>query len=145
MTLTIDLKPELEAQLREEAAKTGLDASAFVVRALEERLQRRSPQPLVPSHLSSEESALLEKINQGLPEEIWQEYDHLIASRRAETLTPEEHARLIALSDRIEEVHEERMAHVAELARRRHVPLKTLMGQLGIKPRRSANAPSRRG
>jgi len=42
MTLTIDLKPELEAQLREEAAKSGMDASTFVVQALQERLQSKS-------------------------------------------------------------------------------------------------------
>jgi hypothetical protein len=135
MALTIDLNPELEAQLREEAAKTGIDTSAFVVRALEERLQRKSRQR-VPSHLSQEEAALLQKINQGLPEAMWQEYHNLIAKRRAETLTSEEHVRLIALSDSIGEAHAERMAHVAELALRRHVPLKTLMGQLGIKPRK---------
>src|SRR5579859_6088347 len=135
MTLTIHLKPELEAQLQEEAAKSGIDASTYIVRALQERLQRKSHKPL-PSHLSPEESALLKKINQGLPEAMWQEYQDLIAKRRAETLTPEEHARLIALSATIEEAHTERMAHVAELARRRQIPLKTLMRQLGIKPRK---------
>jgi hypothetical protein len=135
MTLTINLTPELEAQLREEAAQKGVDASTFVVRTLEERLQRKRRQPM-PSHLAQEESTLLQKINQGLPEAMWQEYHDLIAKRRAETLTPEEHGRLIALSDTIEQTHAERMAYVAELARLRQVPLKTLMAQLGIKPRK---------
>ncbi len=67
---------------------------------------------------------------------MWQEYQDLIAKRRAQTLTPEEHARLIALSDTIEEAHVERMMSVAELARRRQLPLTTLMKQLGIKPRK---------
>lgn|SRR5579884_121573 len=135
MALTIHLKPELEAQLREEAAKSGIDTSTFVVRALQERLQRKS-RPRLPLHLSQEESALLQKINQGLPEATWQEYQFLIAKRRAESLTPEEHTRLIALSDTIEEAHVERMTLLAELARRRQTPLKMLMGQLGIKPRK---------
>ena len=135
MTLTIDLKPELEAQLREASAKTGIDTSAFVVHALKEQLRRKSRQP-VPPHLSHEEAVLLQKINQGLPEVIWQEYHDLIAKRRAETLTLEEHAQLIALSNSIEEAHVERITHVAELAQRRHIPLKTHMGQLGIKPRK---------
>ncbi len=135
MALMIDLKPELEAQLREEAAKTGIDTSAFVVRALEDQLRRRSRQR-APSHLSQEDSTLLQKINQGLPEAMWQEYEDLIAKRRAEALTPEDHARLIALSESIEEAHAERIAYVAELAQRRRVPLKTLMGQLGVKPRK---------
>ena len=79
---------------------------------------------------------MLQKINQGLPEATWQEYQFLIAKRRAESLTPEEHTRLIALSDTIEEAHVERMTLLAELARRRQTPLKMLMGQLGIKPRK---------
>ncbi len=88
------------------------------------------------SHLSQEESALLHKINQVLPEEIWEEYHTLIAKRRAETLTPEEQQRLIVLSDTIEAAHVERITQVAELAQRRHIPLETLMRQLGIKSAR---------
>ncbi len=135
MTLTIDLNPELEAQLQAEAAKEGIDAGAFVVRTLEERLQRISRRRL-PSHLSTEESALLQKIIQGLPETIWQEYQDLIAKRRAETLTPEEHVRLIELSDLIEAAHVKRITHVAELAQLRNMSLETLMRQLGIKPQK---------
>lgn len=115
MSLTIELKPELEAQLREEAAKTGIDTSQFIAHVLEEKLQSKSRQRL-PSHLSQEESALLQKINEGLPEGTWQEYHALIAKRRAEALTPEEQARLITLSDNIEGTHVERLTHVAELA-----------------------------
>lgn len=134
MAMTIDLRPELEAQLQAEAAKTGIDTSTWIARTVEERLNRSNRQT-VPSHLSLEESTLLQKINQGLSESIWQEYHDLIAKRRAETLTTEEHARLIALSDSIEAVHAERMSHVAELAQLRQVPFQTLLDQLGIKPR----------
>ena len=134
MNLTIDLQPELEAKLKDEAARTGIDAGTFVVRALEAQLQRNSRQS-VSSHLPQEEAILLQKINRGLPETTWQKYEDLVAKQRAEVLTPEEHVRLIALSDRIEEAHAERMAHLAELARQRQTSLDTLMGQLGIKPR----------
>ena len=134
MTLTIDLQPELEAQLRDEAEKTGIDAGTLVARALEERFQRSRPP--VPLHLSQEEAVLFQKIHQGLPEATWQEYHDLIAKRRAETLRPEEHVRLLALSDSIAEANAERLAHLAELARQRKTPLKTLMAQLGIKPRK---------
>lgn len=135
MTLTIELRPELEAQLREEAAKIGSDPNTFIIQALEERLQRKERLTL-PTHFSREEAVLLQKINQGLPEAIWQEYHDLIAKRRDETLTQEEHARLIALSDCVGEAHAERMVHVAELARLRHTSLKRLMKQLQIKPRK---------
>jgi hypothetical protein len=134
MAVTIDLNPELEAQLRKEAEKTGIDASTFVIRKLEEILKEGDPESASP-HLSADESALLQKINQGLPEALWQEYQGLVAKRRSDTLTLDEQTRLIALSDGIEEAHAERMEHVAELAARRQVSLKALMDQLGIKPR----------
>ncbi|MCW3098527.1 MAG: hypothetical protein JWL77_4145 [Chthonomonadaceae bacterium] len=125
---------ELETLLRDEAAKTGTDTETFIVRALEERLQRSS-QP-IPAHLSPEETVLLQKINQGLSEAVWREYHRLIAKRRTETLTLEDNARLLQLSDRIEEAHAERLAHLADLARQRQIPLKALMEQLDVKPRK---------
>jgi hypothetical protein len=133
--VTFTLPAELEKAVTEEAAKTGIDAGTFVVRTLEERLRHNTPQRM-PSHLYQEEAFLLQRINQVLSEATWQEYHHLIAKRRAETLMQEEHERLIALSDGIEAAHTERIAHVAELAQLRQTPLKTLMAQLGIKPRK---------
>jgi hypothetical protein len=134
MTVTIVLKPELEALLQTEAAKTGIDAGTFVIGAIEERLHR-SGSKRVPPHLSREEADLLGRINRGLPEAVWQEYHALVQKRRAETLTAREHARLIALTDRIEEAHTARLTDAADLARLRGVPLKTLLRQLGLKPR----------
>lgn len=135
MTLTIELRPELEARLRAEAAKVGSDLHTFIVQALEEHLGRHNRSSM-PSHLSLQETDLLQKIDQGLPEVIWKEYHDLIGKRRAETLTPEEHVRLITLADSIAEAHTERMVHVAKLARLQDRPLKTLMKQLDIKPRK---------
>lgn len=135
MNLTIDLQPELAARLRDEAAKIGSDANTLIVQTLEERLYRTDRQP-TPSHLPQEEADLVGKINLGLPEATWQEYHDLITKRRAETLTAEEHTRLIALSDRIDDLHANRLVSVAELARLRRVSLQDLMKQLDIKPRK---------
>ena len=134
MTLTIDLKPELEAQLQEESVKKDCDANTLVVEALEALFQLKNHDRTLKS-LSHEESVLLQKINHGLPETVWQEYHDMIAKRRAETLTPADQVRLITLSDSISEAHAERLAHAAELARLRQMPLETLMKQLEISPR----------
>jgi predicted ATPase len=75
---------------------------------------------------------LLQQINQGLPQETWQRYHELIDKRRAESLTPDEHATLIALSDQIEELNARRVGYLVELARLRQTPLEALMQQLGI-------------
>ena len=118
MTLTIDLKPELEAQLQEESVKKDCDANTLVVEALEALFQFKI-HDRAPERLSHEESVLLQKINHGLPEAIWQDYHDLIAKRRAETLTPEEQVRLVTLSESNSEAHAERLAHAAELAQLR--------------------------
>jgi hypothetical protein len=134
MTLRIELRPELEMQLREEAARAGMDPNTFVVKTLEERVhQAQNRADRLPPHLPEKEADLLQRINQGLPPELWQRYHDLIDKRRAETLTPEEHADLIALSDQIEEANARRIGLLIELARLRQTSLEALMEQLGIK------------
>ena len=43
MTMTINLDPELEARLREEAAKKGLDASDYAAHLIEQNLPVGAP------------------------------------------------------------------------------------------------------
>ncbi|MCW5850243.1 MAG: hypothetical protein KIT87_09180 [Anaerolineae bacterium] len=113
MTITLELTPELEAQLRAEAKRAGLDESEYVLHTLEERL--RLARQAVP--LSPRETELLQHINLGLSEASWQRYHELIAKRRAETLTPVEQQELIGLSDQIEEANVRRIEALIELAR----------------------------
>ena len=130
MTVTIDLEPELEARLRAEAARQGLDPGAFVRSALEERLRRSRVNE--PARLPATESELLQKINLGLSQETWHRYHELTGKRGAETLTPAEHAELLALTHVIEEANARRIGHLVELARLRGVSPDRLMLELGI-------------
>lgn len=128
-TITLELTPELEQQLRDEAAKQGLDPSHYIVNALKERLHL----PLRDvSRLSKAEANLLQNINLGLPSEMWERYHDLIAKRRAETLTTEERATLIEISDQIEQANARRIQYLIELASLRGTSLKTVMQDLGI-------------
>lgn len=131
MTLTLEIQPDLEWQLRQEAAREGLDTAGYVLRLLSERLRRR-PAPK-QTHLDPKQANLLLKINEGLPETSWQRYQTLIERRRAETLTNEEHAELLALSDTIEEAHARRVGYLSELARLRATSLDALIEELGIR------------
>jgi len=99
----------------------------FINRVLALRFQQTSVLP-------HDEAALLLQINQGLPEPVQQRYDDLIAKRQAETLTPDEHAELLRLSDQTERVHAERIAALAELCQRRQTTLPDVMRDLGIDP-----------
>lgn len=129
--ITLEIPPELEQQLREAAAKQGLDPDRYIVNALTDRLCPTTSSPL---HLSRTEAELLQQINLGLPQTTWDTYHKLIAKRRAETLTAEEHKTLIGISDRLEQANAHRIQCLIELASLRNISLETLMQQLGIEP-----------
>ena len=82
--------------------------------------------------LSPGESALLLKINTGLGAETQARYDQLIAKRRSETLTNDEYAELLRLTQQAEQIDGQRVEALVELAKLRNVPLKTVMQQLEI-------------
>lgn len=132
MTFTLNIEPALETQVRREAAKRGLDVNDYVVNAVQERL-RRDQENETP-RLSEKESQLLQKINSGLPREVWQRYRELIEKRRDENLTADEQNKLIQMSDQLEQINASRMEHLVELAQIRSLPLRDLMKQLGITP-----------
>lgn len=135
MTLTIDLPPELEVQIKEEALKTGVDTTVFILDTLREKLRGGASvtKNLLP-HLSEKEARLLLKINEGMDEDLYEEYKSLTAKRQAETLTSQEHAHLIVLTNQREIENARRMERLAELARLRKVSLRQVMKQLGIVP-----------
>jgi hypothetical protein len=87
MSVTIDLNPDLESQLRVEAAKQGLNADVYIVKTLRESLEQVQGRD---SCLSHTESQLLQEINTGWDEATWRHYRELIEKRRAEALTRDE-------------------------------------------------------
>ena len=134
MTIVIEIAPELESQIRQAAATAGLSPDAYIVESVTERLHQTRHRQSSPKRLSKIETSLLQKINQSLSQIEWLRYRELIAKRQAETLTPQEQAALIALSDQIEEANAKRIEYLAELARVRQTTIPALMKELGLKP-----------
>ncbi|MDL1945097.1 hypothetical protein FBQ99_22500 [Chloroflexi bacterium CFX2] len=130
MNVSLTVPPEMERKLKQAASQVGLSPDSYIVRLLQQELQTRS----TSARLSSEETELLQKINASLSTLEWERYRVLLAKRNAETLTNEEHAELITLSDKIEEANVRRMEAVAELARVRKVTVPELMSTLGLTP-----------
>jgi hypothetical protein len=130
MTLTLDLNPELERQLRNEAAARGLTLEELVLKDL----QARAAQNTNPARLNPEETNLMQTITEGLPEDFWTRYRHLIKLREQESLTDLEHAELIACSDQVEHLTASRTGALVELARLRGLSVQTLRDQLGLQP-----------
>ena len=133
MTLVIDMAPETERRLRDKAAREGVEPERYVLRTVEECLGRDDDENA--PHPSRFEAELFQCINEGLPAETWQKYHALVAKRRAETLTPEQHRSLIELSDQIEMDYARRLESVLALARLRGNSLEKQMQALGIPQR----------
>lgn len=131
MAFTLEMTPDLESALRHEAAKQGLDTQGYILSTLRERLA--SVRQIAAPRLPADEAALLQEINRGLPSETWHHYAALKEKRRAEVLTPQEQAELIALSDQVEKMNVQRMERVVQLARLRQTSVDALMDNLGIK------------
>jgi len=129
--ITLDLSPELEAQLRAEAAKQGLDPQRYILETLHTRLAANKA---IATHLPAAEADLLQQINLGLSTDVWDEYYFLIDKRQTETLTADEHHRLIEISDQIEALNVERIQALVQLAALRQQSLDDVMDNLGIKP-----------
>lgn len=127
MTITLELPHELELHLREEADQKGVSLKRHILQRLDEAGAFVGRIPLT-------ESELLQKINIGLPEEVWFEYRRLTALRKAELLTTVEHQRLIELVNTIEIAHAERMGCLVDLARLRGITLDQIMDDLDLKP-----------
>jgi hypothetical protein len=125
--ITLNLSPELDQELRTEAARQGLEPDRYIIHTLQERLQPKSD-------LKSTESDLLQQINIGFSAENWTQYHALISKRQAETLTSEEHEHLIQMSDRLENLNVLRIQTLIQLANLRNQSLSDLMQTLEISP-----------
>jgi hypothetical protein len=134
-TIEIKLDEQTLERARQLAASRGVSLDELVGELVSHAAPNGGTAKVaVPRFLPRKGVRLLEKINEGLSPETWQRYHELKARRDAATLTPEEHAELIALSDTIEAWNVRRLEFVAELARLRGVPFPLLVRQLGLVP-----------
>lgn len=127
-TIQIEAQMSTEQLVRALEQMPGDELEMLISRVLALRAQRAAP------HLPSDEAALLLTINQALLSHMQVRYNELIAGRRAETLTPDEHAELLDLTNQIEQQDVERVAALIELARIRQTTLQGIMNDLCIEP-----------
>jgi hypothetical protein len=102
------------------------DLDKLVRNVLEIQASRRAP------HLSQEQANLLRQINLNLPEPERERLRELQDKRIAEELSPDEYAELAVLTDKLEELHAQRMDAISKLADVRGVSLKEMLAQLNI-------------
>src|SRR5262249_135966 len=126
-SLTLELSPELESEIRKAAAREGIPPETYAVLAIEERVRRESQ-----AEARGAESELLEQINTGLPAATWHPYHDLTAKPRHDTLTDDEYPELLRLTDEVELWNARRLELLHSLARLRNLPLRTLVEQMGL-------------
>jgi hypothetical protein len=102
--------------------------AAFIAQLLTLRAQRQEPR------LGQSETALLLQVNEGISIDAQRRLDELIATRQAETITPDELIELSQITDQIERLDARRLAALDALAHLRRRTLATLMDTLGIAP-----------
>ena len=129
MSITIQVAPELESTLRQNAAKNGLDVDQFVAQFLERNFPAESLNKTV---VSKREATLLQKINLPFSPEFWADYKLLKEKRQHQSLSETENAHLTKLAEQIETANAKRMKAVLELAQIHHIPLREMMQKLGI-------------
>ena len=134
MAIVIELAPELENQIRQAAAQSGLSPDTYILESVQARLHAAPTHFARTKRLPDAEADLLQKINQRLSQISWLSYRELLAKRQAETLTSTEQTELIAFSDQIEEANVQRMTDVAALAHLCKTTMPTLMKELGLRP-----------
>ena len=120
--VTIELKQILDSIAQVDTA----ELEQFLSQVSVMLAQRRAPS------LSAQESALLYKINLGLPAQTQQRYMELSGKLQSNTITLTEQEELLLLIDEIERADGERLQALIELAQVRNVALPELMKQLGI-------------
>lgn len=86
----------------------------------------------VATHLTTNETLLLEKITNTIPTQLQQQFDILVAKRNQNTLSETEVPELLLLTDQIENLDAVRIEALATLAAIHNTDLQNLMLELGI-------------
>jgi hypothetical protein len=129
MSITINIRPELEEILKQMAIQEGKGVDSIIIELLEGQLLS-DPN----SGRKNIEMELLRKVNLNITVETWERYYTLIEKREAEILTEAEYQELLALTDKIEIANANRIENLILLSKLRKVSVEELMEELGIRP-----------
>jgi hypothetical protein len=129
MTLTLELPPELETRLHQEAARKGVEPETLVREVVARHLRRSRPKV----KLTAEEQASLNALNAELSPSFWKRYRTLQNRRRAERLTEAEHTELLQMVQETEAWNVRRLTLLEQMAQAHGMHFPELMTTLGIR------------
>jgi hypothetical protein len=125
---TLSLPDGLAKQVREVAASTqqGLEE------VLLEWLDRGRSGAASQNHSEPSEVTLLRQVNLGFSADWWANYRDLIAQRQAETISENDLAQLVEMSEVLEKANVPRIEALGKLAAMRGCSIEQVMASLGI-------------
>jgi hypothetical protein len=126
--IRVEAQVSAEQLLRAVEQMPPQELETFVAEVLKLRAHRETP------NLTTFESDLLLKINQGISDEMQGRFNELVTKRQGVTLTEPELTELIQLTEQIELLDAERIEHLGELGQLRGRSLSEIMQDLGIQP-----------
>lgn len=124
MTITLNLPPEMEEEVRQAAQTQGKEVPVFLLDSVRRQLRH--------DVLSESDTDLLEIINSPIAPEARRERDSLLATKGQRDLTEAEKATLTQLINTVELADARRWQSIAELARRRGLSLADIAQELEI-------------
>lgn len=113
MPLVLDLPPDMETQLRDEAFRLGVGAEEWARDTLLRRL-RRAPSRRSTAPTSAERETL-SKLNAELPADFWRRYNGL-REKGSEVWSETERQEFVQLNDRMEAWNVRRLQVVRQIA-----------------------------
>ncbi|MEM7126545.1 MAG: STAS/SEC14 domain-containing protein [Chloroflexota bacterium] len=127
---TVQLRSEVNIELHELIGGVSQLETAEIEQILSEisliLAQRKA------KSLPAQESALLRKIGESVPDDVQNRYDELQKKLLAEELEGDEHQELLGLIQIVEEADVDRLKCLIELSQLRNITLDQLMTQLGL-------------
>lgn len=124
MTITLELTPDMEGQLKRAAQTQGKDIPAFLLETARRHLRH--------DVLPETEAALLKIINAPLAPEARRERDAWLVLQKQRALNETEQATLATLIDTVELANARRWQSLADLAEQRGLTLAEITQQLQI-------------
>ena len=128
MSVTVNLEPHVQSRVQREADMRGRPVEELIAEAVRHRFAGD-----VRNYTSLSDAELISEIEEPFPQEVWDFYEALKRRRDADTISEKELLALIHLYEAIEMAHVRRLERMAELARRRCVPLKFIIAEYGVR------------
>lgn len=140
MPITLELSPDVEKDLREEAMRRNIGVETLASTYFAQSWTRsRRRKHLASDTLTLEEQQTIARLNAELPRTFWSRYNALQEKIHQRTITDEEGRELSTLIEQSEEWNIRRIEAISVMAKKRGIRWTDFMQRFGISHHPEAN------